>query len=740
MANPPSISMNQNSFVGAIALGACVAIAVSEIAVFALTPAQVNDIAAQVSVLIGPNLTAKGNRAIVEGEKTGSGAIVARSGNTYYVVTAWHVVWRTGGFHAIVTPDGQVHYVDASEGSPDAIGFGRLDPESERAIVGSDLALLRFRSDRDYPVASVGSQKVQSGDTVYISGWPNPDDLRRTRRDRTFSAGAIAQVVNPPSADGGYSLLYDNRTRSGLSGAPIFNADGELIGIHGRGKGVENNCSTPEINARHSCGMAIDRLIAATRDRGLSVAFNRTPPRLAIDRDRPPVQAPANPTPPPVSPSPSATAAKVPDSTHTVYYVDPLRGNNSASAGNSPDNPFRTISYAIDGARPGTVINLAPGQYSSGETFPLILNRGVILQGNEGQQGEGIVIRGGGFYSTRSAANQNLTILGLADTQIVGVTISNPNPEGTGVWIEDSAEAIVRNNTFMNNGRDGIYVGGSANPTIENNRFTNSRGSGISMDRNATGEIRNNLFVNLGVAIAIGGDASPTIAANQVRANETGIVVSESSRPRLQGNLVDNNREYGLLILEGGQPEVREDNLFENNAIADRLNAPTEAWESDGFSQSSEQTLFACLEYNGQLATFVKTGVDSIPQPSIAWEDSELGSALNRCRLVTPSLNRIVALNNGNPNGIFLATGRVNNNNAICAIEGAQGVCRDENVLLYLSGEEQRNPSEVLRNLLILDRTQGRGNPVQEVETGAIVPLAFWGDRVQPEPGLWFTD
>jgi hypothetical protein len=87
-----------------------------------------------------------------------------------------------------------------------------------------------------------------------------------------------------------------------------------------------------------------------------------------------------------------------------------------------------------------------------------------------------------------------------------------------------------------------------------------------------------------------------------------------------------------------------------------------------------------------------------------------------------------------------IATGRLNNNNALCLLNDNQGICSEDNVLFYLTDSEQRNPAEVLASLVQFNAVEGRGNPLQEVSNGAIAPLSFFADRLQPEPGLWFAD
>jgi len=50
----------------------------------------------------------------IEGDNTGSGVILERDGNSYKVLTNWHVVNREGQYQ-IVTPDGKKHGVTYSK-------------------------------------------------------------------------------------------------------------------------------------------------------------------------------------------------------------------------------------------------------------------------------------------------------------------------------------------------------------------------------------------------------------------------------------------------------------------------------------------------------------------------------------------------------------------------------------------------------------------------------------------------
>ncbi|MDZ4871557.1 MAG: hypothetical protein CLLPBCKN_000945 [Chroococcidiopsis cubana SAG 39.79] len=195
-----------------------------------------------------------------------------------------------------------------------------------------------------------------------------------------------------------------------------------------------------------------------------------------------------------------------------ILYVNPQQGRNSASAGTRESTPLKTITYALQQAESGTVIQLAPGQYQTGETFPLQLKPGVFLRGNESQQGEGVAIVGGGEHSSQIFfTRQNSTVVAAGNSQISGVTITNPNTRGTGIWVE-STNPIIRRNTFTNSKREGIFVTGTANPKIQNNLLTNNEANGISVTGAAKGDIQGNVFQNNGFGLAIGGSSAPLVA------------------------------------------------------------------------------------------------------------------------------------------------------------------------------------------------------------------------------------
>lgn len=187
-------------------------------AAVALSGEEVNEIAFKVTVLI------KGNGG------HGSGVIVAKNGNTYYVLTNYHVVSDGQGSllddYVIVTSD------DKKGHKPD-------DYNKVKRLPGVDLAVVSFTSkDKKYQVAKLAnSDQAKVGMSVFVSGWPAGGRLEQDSGGsltRQFTDGRISALLEQPGVDG-YQMSYTNVTRSGMSGGPVLDAGGRVIAIHGWG-------------------------------------------------------------------------------------------------------------------------------------------------------------------------------------------------------------------------------------------------------------------------------------------------------------------------------------------------------------------------------------------------------------------------------------------------------------------------------------------------------------------------
>ncbi|BAY28000.1 tetratricopeptide repeat-containing protein [Calothrix sp. NIES-2100] len=169
----------------------------------ALTPAEVYSIAQKITVRI-------------DGANTGSGIIIERTGDTYTVVTNWHVM-RLEGSYTVRTEDGRQYNINHNQVKP----LGNVD-----------LAVFQFTSNQNYPVADKGnSDQLTGGKTVYVAGYPTGIS-GVSGRNFKFLSGQISSLLSNPKD--GYALDYTVQSFKGMSGGPILDEQGKLVGIHGR--------------------------------------------------------------------------------------------------------------------------------------------------------------------------------------------------------------------------------------------------------------------------------------------------------------------------------------------------------------------------------------------------------------------------------------------------------------------------------------------------------------------------
>jgi Do/DeqQ family serine protease len=140
----------------------------------------------------------------------GSGVIVRKAGNTYYVLTNNHVVGEATEIFA-VTNNGK---------------------EYEAALVGkdarTDLALVSFKTNDFYPQAILGdSDAVQVGDFAFAFGTP-------LGFMSTVTMGIVSAVgrTGGPAGNINDFIQTDASINQGNSGGALVNIKGEVIGIN----------------------------------------------------------------------------------------------------------------------------------------------------------------------------------------------------------------------------------------------------------------------------------------------------------------------------------------------------------------------------------------------------------------------------------------------------------------------------------------------------------------------------
>lgn len=188
-----------------------------DFSVFKSNPA-VEEIAQPITVrLVGENIA-------------GSGVIISQAGNDYFVLTCAHVIDSNQEAKFIVlTSDGKEY---AAQGDT-RFNFRNID-----------LAVVKFSTDNQYPVAVIRTNfNLSLGEQVYVTGFPNYQQKAVNLvptvdlgiKAYNFTKGKVIHVLNL-ALEKGYKIGMSNEIEVGMSGGPVLNQDGELVGIIGRTK------------------------------------------------------------------------------------------------------------------------------------------------------------------------------------------------------------------------------------------------------------------------------------------------------------------------------------------------------------------------------------------------------------------------------------------------------------------------------------------------------------------------
>lgn len=169
---------------------------------------RVNQIAANISVkILAPDFL-------------GSGFLLGQTETSYFVVTNRHVLRGGAAPYKIAAPDGRVYTAEISSAiTQDAY----------------DLAVLTFETNAVYPTASIGSsQFLKVGEPIFAAGFPyEAMRANEPETELTLKLGRITTVLERALTEG-YQIGYTNNVKKGMSGGPLLNSRGEVVGINGK--------------------------------------------------------------------------------------------------------------------------------------------------------------------------------------------------------------------------------------------------------------------------------------------------------------------------------------------------------------------------------------------------------------------------------------------------------------------------------------------------------------------------
>ncbi|NCO78956.1 MAG: trypsin-like peptidase domain-containing protein [Cyanobacteria bacterium] len=150
----------------------------------------------------------------------GSGVLIKKENNTYFVVTNNHVINDINTPYNISTYDEKIYKGEVIKDK------NNLNQE--------DLALLKFDSLEDYNIIKISQKPLMNNEVILASGFPFQKNLKQSQK-LYYTMGKI-EIILSKALIGGYQFGYTNLVHNGMSGGSILNEKGELIGLNGLGK------------------------------------------------------------------------------------------------------------------------------------------------------------------------------------------------------------------------------------------------------------------------------------------------------------------------------------------------------------------------------------------------------------------------------------------------------------------------------------------------------------------------
>jgi hypothetical protein len=179
--------------------------------VFAKTPQEIAKLAISATVQINGKTSG-----------SGTGFIIAKQGTTYTVLTANHVV-----------ADKDTYTIRSHTRKDYPVIRSVLLQKGQKA---PDLAVVTFNSAESYPVVTLGdSEQATVGTEIFVFGYPAIPPSRKDQTERNFEFVPGYVTSRLPTHSDGYTLRYNAVTKGGMSGGPVFDGEGRVVGVHGEG-------------------------------------------------------------------------------------------------------------------------------------------------------------------------------------------------------------------------------------------------------------------------------------------------------------------------------------------------------------------------------------------------------------------------------------------------------------------------------------------------------------------------
>jgi len=134
-----------------------------------------------------------------------------------------------------------------------------------------------------------------------------------------------------------------------------------------------------------------------------------------------------------------------------------------------------------------------------------------------------------------------------------------------GIALAGKSEPKVENSRIVGNGGAGIAADNFASPTIVGCEIARNGGDGVACNRFAQAKIRQCIIrENAGAGVRCTRNSDPELVGNLITANRDYPVVLDRSNGLIKGNLVVDNRPYGINLVAAASPRI-EGNWLEGN-------------------------------------------------------------------------------------------------------------------------------------------------------------------------------
>jgi hypothetical protein len=279
-----------------------------------------------------------------------------------------------------------------------------------------DLAVLRVHRSGSKPIAVGADDPPAVGDKVYVRGWID--------QHARFTS-SWGNVTAPGRA------TYDSR--QGVSGSPVYNAGGELLGVHVGMVGTER---------RYQSVLPLDALVASADVSMLTAS--QMQPTAPYRRPPPNEQTP----PPPAEPLPAVTEPVGPA---TAPQAPTRAGSTATAAADVPadataEKPSGLARVAADvkSAAPGVVADVAAAAADAAPAGPMGLMELVAIAGGTGGTGAAAVLGAKFAYGLwQRRRKRKLESSQQSAPTTVQVPVAQPVPQPVAPVIDPRIDAVL---------------------------------------------------------------------------------------------------------------------------------------------------------------------------------------------------------------------------------------------------------------------------------------------------------